>query len=379
MRTGTHDEASGLTALVAGAAQLDRGMQDLASGSVALTSGVERLGSGGTTLASGLADGVSEAAPLASGITRLRSGVDKGLRATDALNQQVAETTKLVTATRSGYLPLAVIQTGSTADRAAVSTMLNPDRGGNAAVITVFGRGDATRWGHPLRASLVREQQDLARSVGGRAQLMGPATQLQDYDHLARERLPWMILALTATAFLALTVMLRSAVLAAIAVGLNLITVAVAFGVLAWAYSGSSPALGGGGYLVSIGVFGVFAMTFALSIDYTLFLMLRMQEGFELTGSTEEAVAYGLRTTSSVVTGAAASMIGLFVVFAGAHSLTLRQVGLGLAVAIIVDATVVRLVLLPTAMRLCGDACWRVPKLLRPRAAAGPPPVEVPR
>ena len=379
LRRGTQQEVSGLSALMTGATQLDRGMQNLAVGSAALTSGVERLQAGGSGLASGLGDGVRRAVPLAAGLARMRRAVDQSLRATDALNRQIGASSKLVAATRSGYLPLAVIETGPAKDRAGVSTMLNTDRGGNTAVVTVFGRGDATRWGHPLRAELVREQADLARSIGGRTQLIGPATQMQDYDHLARQRLPWMIFALTLTAFLALTVMLRSAVLAAIAVGLNLITVAVAFGALAWAYSGTSPALGGGGYLISISVFGVFSMTFALSIDYTLFLMLRMQEGYERLGSTEAAVAYGLRTTSSVVTGAAASMIGLFLVFTGAHAMTLRQVGLGLAVAIIVDATVVRLVLLPTAMRLCGDACWREPRFMRSRTKAEASPQAVPR
>jgi RND superfamily putative drug exporter len=179
-----------------------------------------------------------------------------------------------------------------------------------------------------------------------------------------------LILALAGVTYLVLVGVLRSLLLPALAVGLNLLTVAAAFGVLVLLFEGSAP-LGGPGFLDAIMVSGVFSIVFGLSIDYEVFLLARMREGYALTGTTDGAIAYGLRHTAGVVTGAALIMTGVFVAFALSPIASMRQLGVGLTVAVLIDATLVRLVLLPAAIRLCGRASWWFPRgsRIRPRRA----------
>jgi RND superfamily putative drug exporter len=103
---------------------------------------------------------------------------------------------------------------------------------------------------------------------------------------------------------------------------------------------------------------------FALSLDYQVFLLMRMREGWLRTGSTSAGVDYGVARTARVVAGAAAIMAAVFLAFAGADVATIRQLGVGLAVAIVIDATIVRLILLPCALRAGGELTWWIPPRL---------------
>jgi RND superfamily putative drug exporter len=197
----------------------------------------------------------------------------------------------------------------------------------------------------------------------------GPATVLQDFDSQTFGRFWMLVLGLAVVTYVVLVAVLRSLLLPLLAVVLNLLTVAAAFGVLVVLFQGDAP-LGGPGFLDTIMVAGIFSVVFGLSIDYEVFLLARMREGRELTGTTDGAIAYGLQHTASVVTGAALIMTGVFVAFALADISSMRQLGIGLAVAVLLDATVVRLVLLPAAIRLCGDAAWW-PSTRRPAQPAG--------
>jgi RND superfamily putative drug exporter len=152
----------------------------------------------------------------------------------------------------------------------------------------------------------------------------------------------------------------RSLLLPAIALVLNVVTILAAFGVLALAFQGDN-ALGGPGYLDAIIAMGVVGIVFGLSIDYAVFLVSRMREGYALTGSTNAAIEYGLRGTARIVTGAALIMSAAFVSLAVSGMSTLRQFGVGLTVAVLLDATIVRLVLLPALIKLAGPAAWWVP------------------
>jgi putative drug exporter of the RND superfamily len=105
----------------------------------------------------------------------------------------------------------------------------------------------------------------------------------------------------------------------------------------------------------------IFSLVFALSIDYEVFLLARMREGYLHTGDSNAAIEYGLRHTAGVITGAAFIMTGVFVAFALAPIISMRELGLGLSVAVLLDATVIRLILLPAAMRLAGDRIWWMP------------------
>jgi putative drug exporter of the RND superfamily len=160
---------------------------------------------------------------------------------------------------------------------------------------------------------------------------------------------------------------LRSLVLPAVAVGLNLVTVAAGFGVLTLLFVGDNPLLGGAGALDAITIAGIFSITFALSIDYQVFLLTRMREEFVRTQSANQAIEFGIQKTAKVVTGAAAIMIAVFVAFALADFVIIKQFGIGLATAVLIDATIVRLALLPALLRLLGERAWYMPAWLDDR------------
>ncbi|HEY8814017.1 MAG TPA: MMPL family transporter, partial [Candidatus Dormibacteraeota bacterium] len=194
----------------------------------------------------------------------------------------------------------------------------------------------------------------------------GAAAELIDFTNVISERVPLLIAVITLATFLILVVILRALLLAAIAVALNLITVAVAFGVLTLLFGVPEGwPLGGHTYVDAIGAVGIFGIVFGLSIDYAVFLLMRMREHYENSASNEEAIVFGLNKTARVITGAAAIMTAVFVAFAGADIASVSQLGTGLTVAVILDATVVRIVLLPALMLLLGDRVWWLPRPLQ--------------
>jgi RND superfamily putative drug exporter len=158
---------------------------------------------------------------------------------------------------------------------------------------------------------------------------------------------------------------LRAIPLAALAVGLNLATVGVAFGVLTLLFEVPADLpLGGRHYVDAVGATMIFGIIFGLSIDYAVFLLTRMREHYDENGDNAAAIEFGLEKTARVITGAAAIMMAVFIAYAGAPIATVSQLGIGLTVAVILDATVVRIVLLPALMLLMGDRVWWIPKSL---------------
>jgi RND superfamily putative drug exporter len=165
--------------------------------------------------------------------------------------------------------------------------------------------------------------------------------------------------------FVMLVAILRAPLLAALAVLLNLASVAAAVGVVSLiCYVPAGYPLGGHSYIDTVGAAGIFGVTFGLSIDYAVFLLARMRERRDAGGDNAAAISFGLDKTAGVITGAAAIMAAVFVSFAAAPIATVSQLGVGLTVAILLDATVVRIVLLPALMLLLGDRVWHVPTAL---------------
>jgi RND superfamily putative drug exporter len=160
---------------------------------------------------------------------------------------------------------------------------------------------------------------------------------------------------------------LRSLLLPIVAVLLNLLTVAAAFGALRVIFQGENPIGGGPGYLDTLALTGTFTVIFALSIDYQLFLLARMREGYERSHSVEESVTHAITHTGGVILGAAAVMIAVFAAFGLGEFVTIRQLGVGLTVAIVLDATVIRLLILPAVVRLLGHRAWWFPGAEGPR------------
>ena len=122
--------------------------------------------------------------------------------------------------------------------------------------------------------------------------------------------------------------------------------------------------LGGRTYVDAVGATMIFGIVFGLSIDYAVFLLVRMREHYDREGDNAAAIEFGLEKTARVITGAAAIMMAVFIAFAGAPIATVSQLGVGLTVAVLLDATVVRIVLLPALMLLIGDRVWWLPRWL---------------
>ena len=169
-------------------------------------------------------------------------------------------------------------------------------------------------------------------------------------------------------AFGLMLIAFRSLVIAATAIVLNLLSIAAAFGVMVLVFQHG---VGKGilGFESTAGIDSflpifMFVILFGLSMDYHVFILSRVREGHDRGLSTEDAVTNGIKTTAGVVTSAAIVMVCVFSVFATLSMLIFKQFGVGLAAAILIDATIVRAVLLPATMKLLGDWNWYLPKWL---------------
>jgi putative drug exporter of the RND superfamily len=266
----------------------------------------------------------------------------------------------------SGYFVLSALDGSPPATREAVSETIDLRKGGQAATMLVVSEYSFNTDGSiRLNEELNEEAARLADKSGLETGVAGGAAQLKDYSRVTRERIPWVVIAITIATFLVLLVVLRAVLLAGIAVLLNLLTVGVAFGVLTLLFNVPEDwPLGGHEYVDAIGATLIFGLVFGLSIDYAVFLLTRMREHYDAHGDNAAAVDFGLGRTAGVITGAAAIMMAVFIAFSAAPIATVSQLGVGLTVAVILDATVVRIVLLPALMLLLGDRVWWLPKSL---------------
>jgi RND superfamily putative drug exporter len=188
-----------------------------------------------------------------------------------------------------------------------------------------------------------------------------------DLSAFLARRLPWFIGAVIFLSFLLLTVVFRSLVVPLKAAVMNLLSIGAAYGIVVavfqWGWFGSIVGTKGGPVDAFIPMM-LFAILFGLSMDYEVFLLSRVREEYTLTGDNATAVADGLAATARVITAAAAIMISVFLAFVLGDIRVIKLFGLGLAVAIFIDATLVRLLLVPATMELLGDANWWLPRRL---------------
>jgi RND superfamily putative drug exporter len=354
----------GAQELAAAAGALPEGLAKLGSGAQRLVIGLAKLRGGAGELEGKLAEGFHRSSPLQRGLRQAGVKVTAGA---GALGEQVGRLRRRSPGLfDSGYFVLSALDGAQPAQRRSAASAVDLDRGGQAAAVLVVSH---YTFNSPGSVALYRRLREDAASLGASAGLSvgvgGGAAQLTDYNHVTRESIPIVVAAITLVTFLVMVVVLRALLLAALAVALNLATVAVAFGVLTLLFN--VPAgypLGGNTYVDAVGATMIFGVIFGLSIDYAVFLLMRMREGYERDGDNARAIAFGLEKTARVITGAAAIMMAVFIVFAGAPIATVSQLGVGLTVAVLLDATVVRIVLLPALMLLLGDRVWWLPRPL---------------
>ena len=169
-------------------------------------------------------------------------------------------------------------------------------------------------------------------------------------------------------AFLILLVMFRSIVIPVKAIALNLLSVGAAYGVLVmvfqWGWGVSVLGSEASGIIAAWLPLFLFAILFGLSMDYHMLMLNRIKEAYDEGHSNEESVSVGIKVTAGQVTSAAAVMVGVFGTFALGRNIEMQQMGVGLGVAVLIDATVVRSILLPASMKLLGDRNWYLPSWL---------------
>jgi uncharacterized membrane protein YdfJ with MMPL/SSD domain len=190
----------------------------------------------------------------------------------------------------------------------------------------------------------------------------------KDFNDSLKSHLPYVFAFVLGLAFLLLLVSFRSIVIPAKAIVLNLLSVGASYGVLKLVFQdGHGESLLGfesiGGITAWLPLF-LFVILFGLSMDYHVFIISRIREAVDRGMKTDEAVAYGIKQTAGVVTSAAVVMVAVFSIFGSLSMIEFKQMGVGLAVAVLIDATIVRGVLLPAAMKLLGDWNWYLPKRL---------------
>ena len=200
--------------------------------------------------------------------------------------------------------------------------------------------------------------------------LVGGQTALnKDFFDLARRYMPIVFLFVLGLSFVLLTLAFRSIVVPIKAILLNLLSVGAAYGLIVLvSQKGVGAGILGFQQVDTIEAWlplFLFSVLFGLSMDYHVFLLSRIREHYDRTGDNTESVAYGLRTTAGIITGAALIMVAVFGGFASGRLTSFQQMGFGLAVAVLIDATLVRTILVPASMKLLGDRNWYLPRWLQ--------------
>jgi RND superfamily putative drug exporter len=206
--------------------------------------------------------------------------------------------------------------------------------------------------------------------AGTVAQVTGVTAETVDYSEETEEVQPWVIALALVLSFLLLLMVFRSPVLATKAIVMNLLSIGAALGltVLLFQEGHAESILGfeSPGYLQTWTPLTLFIMLFGLSMDYEVFMVSRIREEYDRTGDTAEAVALGLSRTGAVVTYAALIMMAIFGAFMISSIPEMKQLGFALAVSVLIDATIVRALLVPAFMRIAGKWNWWMPKWLDP-------------
>ena len=247
------------------------------------------------------------------------------------------------------------------------SVELNSDK--TVATVTVPTTGNGTddlsnRAVDALRGDIVPST--LTNIEGVEAYTTGEASATGDFNDAMIGHLPLVFAFVLSAAFLLLLVTFRSIVIPLKAIVLNMLSVGSAYGLMTLVFQhglGESLGLGTGPIAAWLPLF-LFVILFGLSMDYHVFILTRIREAYDRGMSTGDAVAHGIKSTAGTVTSAAIVMVAVFSMFAMSSELQMQQMGIGLAAAVLIDATIIRGVLLPATMKLLGDWNWYLPSKL---------------
>ena len=273
----------------------------------------------------------------------------------------------------------AVVAAGAAFERAALATgqmnqpitfIVNPARTAAIIQVPLAGTGEDAASIHALatlRNTVIPAT--LGQVPGIRVAVTGETAGTTDFNTLMGQRSVWVFAFVLLSAFILLLVSFRSIVIPVTAVILNLLSVGAAYGVIValfqWGWGQSLLGFTSVHSVASWLPLFLFVVLFGLSMDYHVFILSRIRESYDRTGQTDQAVARGIKTTAGVVTAAAIVMVFVFLTFATLSMVQLKEMGVGLAVAVLLDATIVRALLLPATMKLLGRRNWYLPRWLQ--------------
>ena len=262
-----------------------------------------------------------------------------------------------------------------------IEVTVNPDHTVARITAPLAGDGENAKSEHALstlRNSLIPTT--LNHVSGSDVSVTGDTAGSHDFNELMKVRTPIVFAFVLGMAFLLLLVTFHSIVIPIKAIALNLLSVGAAYGILVaifqWGWGESLLGFHSTGSIANWLPLFLFVVLFGLSMDYHVFILSRVKELVDGGMPTEEAVSTGIKGTAGVVTSAAIVMVGVFGLFATLSVLDIKQFGVGAAVAVLLDATIIRAVLLPATMKLLGDWNWYMPKSLQwlPRLQHSPEP-----
>lgn len=368
LATGSQQVSEGVGALAQGGAKLSPALQQLGQGAGRLAGGLGLLETGAGQLAGGLGTGAEKSKLLTSALGRIEDGLEGPGAEGSGLSQLQRRSPGLF---KSAYFILASLDGSPPAQRTQLVSLLNLDRGGMDARMLVIPRGETnSAQTRATKDRLEADAAELARKTGTEVVVGGVSPGEIDINDAIRGRAPLMRIVLSLVSLLILIPVLRSLTVPLLAALINLLTVSASFGILSLLFDGSF--LGGPGFVDASVIVGTMMVMFGLAIDYEVFVFARIREEYLRTGSTDTAVKNGLDRTAHVVTGAAIIMISVFLAFSVSELMSIRNFGVAQAVAVFIDAFLVRLIVVPAMMSWLGKWCWWMPRWPSARSRARP-------
>ncbi len=265
---------------------------------------------------------------------------------------------------------------------AALPQFVNSNGRNDTAVVTIFSKYD--RFSKEQQAFIGYMRDTILPAVQqpgvtANTYVGGDGAIFVDFRDATARRLPYLVAGVTVVTFIMLMMFFQSVFLPLKAILMNFASILATYGVLTMIFQyGWGDRFLGFTSLGGLGMFApatLFAILFALSTDYEVFMLSRVKEYFHLTHNNEEAVGLGLQKTAGVITAAGLILVGTFASFASANVVAIKEIGIGLAVGVLLDSTIVRVIMVPATMRLMGNANWWMPAWLKrvvPELSEGP-------
>ena len=284
-----------------------------------------------------------------------------------------------------------VVAAGRAFERAALASgqmyqpitfIANPAHTALIIQVPLAGNGDNAASDHAL--ATLRDKvvpTTLGQVPGVRVDVGGETASTVDYNTLLGQRTGWVFAFVLLLAFVILLISFRSLVIPTMSVALNLLSVGAAYGVVValfqWGWGQSLLNFTSAHSVASWLPLFMFVVLFGLSMDYYVFILSRIRESYDRTHDTDGAVVHGIKISAGVVTAAAVVMVFVFLTFATLSMVEFKEMGVGLAVAVLLDATIVRAMLLPATMKLLGPRNWYLPRRLEwlPQISRTAPPL----